>query len=59
MLLLKSKVDTDVFTQGRGMIQVDYDIGFWGSFLLFISAVIVNFLPIQEQEVKKEENPFK
>ena len=59
MLLLKSKVDTDVFTQGRGMIQVDYEIGFWGSFLLFISAVIVNFLPIQEQEVKKEENPFK
>jgi hypothetical protein len=59
MLLLKSKVDTDVFSQGRGMIQVDYDLGFWGGLLLFLSAAIVNFFPIQEQEVEKEKNPFR
>jgi hypothetical protein len=50
MLLLKSKIDNDVLTQAQGMVQVDYDIGFWGSILLFFAAAVVNFLSFQGDE---------
>lgn len=42
LLLLKSKIDSEVLRQGEGMIQVEYGIGFWLTFLSFLSAAVLN-----------------
>jgi hypothetical protein len=42
LLLLKSKIDTDATNQGKGMIQVEYAIGFWLVLILFIAAIALN-----------------
>jgi hypothetical protein len=42
LLLLKSKIDNEVLKSGRGLLQVEYGIGFWISFFLFLAAAILN-----------------
>ena len=42
LLLLKSKIESDTIRQGQGMIQVEYAIGFWLVFILFIAAIALN-----------------
>ncbi|MBI1929576.1 hypothetical protein HYR99_35685 [Candidatus Poribacteria bacterium] len=42
LLLLKSKIDHDALREGRGMLQPEYDVGFWLSSLLFLAAAGVN-----------------
>lgn len=58
LLGLKNKIDSDVQSQGEGLIGVDYLIGFWLTFLCFLGAAISSFLPfagsIFDQHVKEE-----
>jgi len=42
LLLLKNKIDKEVLKEGGGMISVNYEMGFWITILLFITAVIVS-----------------
>ena len=42
LLMLKSKIDSDVLKEGGGMIQVGYVFGFWSILLLLIIAVLLN-----------------
>jgi len=42
LLLLKSKMDNDVLKQTGGMVQLEYTIGFWLTFLLNLSAAGLN-----------------
>ena len=46
LYLLKSKIDGEIFTQGGGMISVDYHFGFWLSILLFFGVGILNILSL-------------
>lgn len=43
LLLLKAKIDNDMLKKGKGVIQVEYDLGFWLTFLLFLSAIGLNW----------------
>jgi hypothetical protein len=38
LLLLKAKIDNDVLREGGGVLRVEYDIGFWLTFLLLLIA---------------------
>ena len=42
LLLLKGKIDKDVLREGEGLLQVDYQFGFWLAFLLFLCALGMN-----------------
>jgi hypothetical protein len=42
LLSSKAKIDNEVLQQGRGLVQVEYGIGFWLSFLLFLVASVLN-----------------
>jgi hypothetical protein len=42
LLLLKSKLDSDVLRQGQGMLRLEYGAGFWLAFLFYVSAAAVN-----------------
>ncbi|HEV2378958.1 MAG TPA: zinc ribbon domain-containing protein [Terriglobia bacterium] len=42
LLLLKSKLDNDVLTQSEGMVQMQYEAGFYLTLLLSLAAAGVN-----------------
>jgi hypothetical protein len=42
LLLLRSKIESDVLREGGGMFQVSYGVGFWLAFLGFIVAAGLN-----------------
>jgi len=42
LLLLKSKLDNEIFKQGQGLLQLDYMAGFYLTLLLFLLAIGVN-----------------
>lgn len=42
--LLKNKIDVEVLREGGGMIQVDYEFGFWIALLLFAVVIALNSL---------------
>jgi len=42
LLALKYKLDNDVLKEGEGMIQIEYNFGFWLAFLFSILAVALN-----------------
>lgn len=42
LLLLKSKIDNAAISEGQGIIQIGYAIGFWLLLLLFIGAIALN-----------------
>jgi hypothetical protein len=51
LLLLKVNLDNDAAMSGQGMqgvIQLDYQFGYWLAFLLFILAAIVHWLIFKE-----------
>jgi len=51
LLLLKFKLDNDALREGEGLIQVDYQIGYYMAFLFFILAILLNiFLFTQKQK---------
>jgi hypothetical protein len=52
LLALKSKIDGDALSKGGGVIQVNYDIGFYAVLLLFLAAAGLSvFLLIQGKAV--------
>jgi len=42
LLLLKSKFDSQILGKSGGMLQVDYDVGFWLVLVLYLAAVAMN-----------------
>ncbi|MBE9031319.1 hypothetical protein IQ266_16410 [filamentous cyanobacterium LEGE 11480] len=42
MFILKLTIDGEITKQGGGMFQVDYEIGYWLTMILFIGAIGVN-----------------
>jgi hypothetical protein len=44
LLLMKSGIDGELAKQGAGIagFKTNYEVGFWGAFLLFISSAILN-----------------
>jgi hypothetical protein len=42
LLMTKTKIDNEVLKQGKALLQVNYEIGFWMSFFLFILATVFN-----------------
>jgi len=38
LLLLKAKLDNEILKEGQGMVQLEYSMGFWLTFLLFLFA---------------------
>lgn len=45
LLGLKFKIDSDIQNQGEGVIGGTYLAGYWLTFLCFVAAAIVSFLP--------------
>jgi len=54
LLWLKSSLDSEIAKQGSDFmgIKVTYESGFWGAFLLFISASILNAWVFFEKSIK-------
>lgn len=46
LLLLKGKLDRDIFTQGSGMMALDFHFGYWMSVILSFVAGTLNILSI-------------
>ncbi len=42
LLMLSAKLNNDIFQQGKGLLQLDYRIGFYLTLILFLSAIGVN-----------------
>ena len=42
LLVLKSKLDSDILKQGGGMLQLEYSVGFWMAFILYLAAMVLN-----------------
>lgn len=49
-LLLKNQIDNEVLREGEGVIQVEYNFGFWLAFLFSILAVISNLFLFMKKE---------
>jgi len=54
LLLLKSKMDGDILREGGGMIQVEYAVGFWTTFILYASALALNAFLLMQTKRKNE-----
>lgn len=53
LLALKSKIDGDALSKSGGVIQVNYDIGYYAVVLLFLAAVGLNvFLLMQGKNLR-------
>lgn len=48
LLLLKSKMDDDILKQSQGVLQISYEMGFYLTLVLFISAVALNVYSIMQ-----------
>lgn len=48
LILLKVDIDGDAAISGQGVIQIDYQFGYWLAFLLFLLAAIVQWLIFKE-----------
>jgi len=57
LLLLKMRIDNEVFTQGQGSLQAEYQAGFWLVFLCFILASIINAFIFSRREKDVEKYP--
>jgi hypothetical protein len=45
LLMLKAKVDQDAIRQGQGLMNVQWEFGFWLALLALIAAAVVSFIP--------------
>lgn len=50
LLLLKSKMDNDILTQGQGVLQTGYAIGFWLAFLFQAAIMVLNVFLLSENK---------
>jgi hypothetical protein len=48
MLLLKANIDGDASMQGQGVIQIEYQFGYWLAFLLFIAVAVLSWFNTKE-----------
>lgn len=56
LLLLKNKLDNDMLREGQGMLQLEYSIGFWLTFIFFILAAVWNvFIFSKGNKIQMEE----
>lgn len=56
LLLLKAKLDNDILREGEGMLRLEYEIGFWLTFLLFLFAAGWNgFLFFRRERVQEND----
>ena len=54
LLLLKAELDNDILSEGQGILQLEYGIGFWLTFLLFLFAAGLNgFLFSQRKKLQE------
>ncbi|HSP87157.1 MAG TPA: hypothetical protein VLN45_03435 [Ignavibacteriaceae bacterium] len=49
LLLLKFSLDGDASLKGEGVVQLDYQFGYWFSVLLFIASAVLNWLMFKEK----------
>lgn len=50
LLILKFNIDGDVELSGQNMIKLEYQAGYWLSFLLFLGAALVYWLIFNEKQ---------
>lgn len=50
LLLLKSKLDNDILRETGGMLQVDYEVGFYLTLISFLSAIGINIYSIMQEK---------
>ena len=48
MLLLKANIDGDASMRGEGVIQIEYQFGYWFAFLLFIVGAVLSWFNTKE-----------
>lgn len=51
LLILRSKIESDVLREGGGMFQVSYGVGFWLAFLGFIVAAGLNLFTAKKLSI--------
>ena len=57
LLILKSKIDSEVTNQGEGMVEASWLLGFWGALIISLVAVSLSgFLYIQNK--KEQQSSF-
>ena len=57
LLVMKYRLDNQILSEGGGMLQIDYDIGYWLTFLLYLLAIGFNgFIFFEGGNGKKEED---
>jgi hypothetical protein len=54
LLMLKSKIDSEIVKQGQGLLLVSYGFGFWLAFLFFISATFLNVYSLLDSQKDDE-----
>ncbi len=50
LLFLKISMDSDVSTSGQGIVQLEYQFGYWFSFLLFIAGAVIQWMIYKEPD---------
>jgi len=48
LLLLKGSLDGDATMQGQGIVQIEYQLGYWLAFLLFIIGAVLQWFIFKE-----------
>jgi hypothetical protein len=48
LLLLKISMDGDASTSGEGIVQLEYQFGYWFAFLLFIAGAVIQWMMFKE-----------
>ncbi len=48
LLLLKASLDSDASMQGQGVVQIEYQFGYWFTFLLFIIGAVLQWFNFKE-----------
>lgn len=51
LLALKINMDGDASSSGEGIVQLEYQFGYWFSFLLFIAAAVMQWMIFKEPAV--------
>ena len=57
LLALKSKIEGDVLSEGEGMIQVSFELGFWLALLAFLAAAAASVYLLIGKDAEVRETP--
>ncbi len=47
LLMLKLKLDNEILREGKGMLELEYGVGFWVVLILFLIAIVLNVYLMQ------------